>query len=53
MMTRIPDLDGLLNSENINASIIELDNFIGEVCNYGEEIDKSTEPQKLFYFNQI
>ncbi len=51
-MTKISNLDGLLNADNINASIIELDNFIGDVCNYGDEMDKLTEPQKLFYLNQ-
>lgn len=51
-MTKIPNLGRLLNADNINASIIELDNFIGDLCNYGDEMDKLTEPQKLFYLNQ-
>ncbi|MBX3241317.1 MAG: DMP19 family protein [Chitinophagaceae bacterium] len=51
-MTKIPKLDDLLNSEDTNGSIIELDNFIGELCNYGDDYSKLTEPQKLFYFNQ-
>lgn len=51
-MTKISDLDGLLNSEDINGSIIELDNFIGELCDYGDDYSKLTEPQKLFYLNQ-
>ena len=51
-MTRISNLESLLNSSDINASVIELDSFIGELCNYGDEMDKLTEPQKLFYLNQ-
>lgn len=51
-MTRISNLDSLLSSDNTNSSIIELDNFIGELCEYGNHYNKLTEPQKLFYFNQ-
>ena len=46
------DIDKLLSSEDINGSIIELDNYIGELCSYGDEMDKLTEQQKQFYFNQ-
>jgi len=46
------DLEKLLSSDDINGSIIELDNFIGEHCFYGADLDKLTEEQKLFYYNQ-
>jgi len=46
------DLEQLLSSDNLNKSIIELDNHIGELCSYGEEMNKLTEPQKQFYLNQ-
>ena len=46
------DLEKLLSSDDLNSSIIELDNYIGELCSYGDEMDKLTEEQKLFYFNQ-
>ncbi len=46
------DLEKLLSSDDINGSIIELDNFIGELCSYGDDMDKLTEEQKLFYYNQ-
>lgn len=42
----------LLNSVDINSTIIELDNFIGELCNYGDDFSKLTDHQKLFYLNQ-
>lgn len=46
------DLEKLLLSDDINASIIELDSFISEHCFYGDDLDKLTEEQKLFYYNQ-
>jgi hypothetical protein len=46
------DLDKLLSSDDINCSIIELDNYIGELCSYGDEMDKLTDKQKQFYYNQ-
>jgi hypothetical protein len=51
-MTKIKNLEELLSSDDKNSSIIELDNFIGELCSYGDEMDKLTEPQRLFYLNQ-
>lgn len=51
-MTRIENLETLLSTDDINGSIIELDNFIGELCSYGEDMDKLTEPQIQFYYNQ-
>lgn len=46
------DLERLLSSEDTNWSIIELDNYLGEFCSYGDEMDKLNEEQKLFYYNQ-
>ena len=51
-MTRIPDLDILLNSDNINSSVITIDEFICKLCNYGDDLEKLTEPQKFYFFNQ-
>jgi len=51
-MTKIENLDELLNADDVNSSIIELDNFIGEHCDYGSEIEKLTDQQKIFYLNQ-
>lgn len=46
------DIENLLSSADINGSIIEFDNYIGELCSYGDKIDKLTEQQKQFYYNQ-
>ena len=34
------------------SSIIEFDNYIGELCDYGNSIESLNESQKLFYLNQ-
>ena len=52
MHNKKPDIEKLVNSENKNKSIIELDNYICALCNWGDEIDNLTEQQKNFYFNQ-
>lgn len=51
-MTSMHNLDELLASDNRNGSVIEIDDFICELCAYGEELDKLTEPQKQFFYNQ-
>ena len=51
-MTKIKHLEELLSSADSNGSIIELDNFIGELCDYGYDLSKLTDQQKLFYLNQ-
>lgn len=45
------DIDKLLQSDSIN-NIIELDNYICEICSWGENIDKLNKAQRDFYFNQ-
>lgn len=51
-MTHIDSLEELLNSDDINSSIIDLDNFIGELCAYSDNMEILTKPQKNFYLNQ-
>lgn len=46
------DIDRLLLSSDKNKSIIEFDNYICKLCVWGDELDKLTEPQKNFYYNQ-
>ena len=41
-----------MNSDDANNSIIEIDGFIEELCEYGDKIENLTEAQKNFYFNQ-
>ena len=51
-MTKITDLEELLRSDDINGSIIKIDNFISELCKYGDELENLTEQQKFYFFNQ-
>ena len=46
------NLENLLKSDNLNDSIIEIDNYVSELCQWGEDLEKLTEPQRNFYFNQ-
>ncbi len=45
-------VDRLLSADDINKSIIELDNYICELCVWGEEMGKLNQQQKNFYYNQ-
>ena len=49
---RKPDLEKLLAAQDINSSILELDNYICELCSWGEDMDNLTRPQRNFYLNQ-
>jgi hypothetical protein len=51
-MKKIDNLDSLLSSDNLNSSVIELDNFICELCEWGDNVDALTEAQRNFYYNQ-
>jgi len=46
------NIENLLKSDDLNNSIIEIDNFVCELCSWGDELEKLTEQQKNFYFNQ-
>ena len=46
------DLEKLLASDNVNNSIIEIDNYVCELCASGGDLEKLTEQQKIFYYNQ-
>lgn len=39
-------------SDDLNTRIINLDNYICELCNWGDKIEKLMDGQKDFYFNQ-
>ncbi|MEP6612841.1 MAG: DMP19 family protein [Mucilaginibacter sp.] len=47
-----PDLDQLIASENLNNSIIELDNYICKLGDWGNNLTALSYPQIAFYFNQ-
>jgi len=45
-------IESILSSDDLNGSIIELDNQICEQCSWGDDLDALTEPEKNFYYNQ-
>jgi Domain of unknown function (DUF4375) len=47
-----PDIDQLIISPNLNNSIIDLDNYICALCEWGDNIPALSYPQIAFYFNQ-
>jgi hypothetical protein len=47
-----PDIVALLSSLDTNNAIIEIDNYVCKLCSWGDTLDRLTEPQKNFYFNQ-
>ena len=51
-MYRFETIEQLLSSEDEDFILSSLDEFICTLCQYGEDIDKLNEAQKLFFFNQ-
>ena len=48
------DIQNMLQSEtDTNDCIIAIHDYVGKLSNWGEDIDNLTEPQKIFYLNQI
>lgn len=43
-------IDGIPKMSNPTSAIIELDERINELSNYGDNLSKLTEPQKVFWF---
>ena len=48
----MPDLDVILAGDDVNSMIIAIDTYISDLCQYGERLDRLTEPQLYFYLNQ-
>ena len=47
-----PNVQALIDSGDATTAVIELDNYISQLCEYGEQLGKLTAPQKVFYLNQ-
>ena len=45
-------IESVLLSDDLNGSIIELDNHICELCSWGGDLEHLTEHEKNFYYNQ-
>jgi len=51
-MPNYPNLHALLGSDDTTTAIIELDNFIGQISDYGDAMDRLTRGQRTFFLNQ-
>jgi hypothetical protein len=47
-----PDIKLLLASPNLNNSIIEMDDYVSALGEWGYNLPALSHPQKVFYFNQ-
>ncbi len=47
-----PDIEVLLSSENVNRSIIDLHDYIAQLCKWGEDLTVLNDAQKNFYYIQ-
>ncbi|AXB56926.1 DMP19 family protein [Flavobacterium fluviale] len=46
------DIQKLIQGENINDIIIEIDNYICTLCEWGDKMENLSNAQKFFYYNQ-
>ena len=49
---RKPVIDGLLSGSDEERAIMEIDEYIGERCGWGDSMDRLTGPQRNFFYNQ-
>ncbi|MBO9659902.1 MAG: DUF4375 domain-containing protein [Chitinophagaceae bacterium] len=47
-----PDIDSLLNSNNVRSAAVTLYQLISDLCSQGNDLSPLTEPQKNFFFIQ-
>lgn len=43
----------LISSTDANDMVIAINDYIGNLCEWGENLEKLTEPQKNFFLNQV
>ena len=46
------NINKLINSDDINGSIIKIDDYISNLCEFGDNLDPLSDPQKIFYYVQ-
>ncbi len=44
------NINKLINSDDINSSIIKIDDYICSLCEFGENMESLSDPQKIFYY---
>jgi hypothetical protein len=43
------NIDKLLSAEDLNDSIIQLDDYVSNLCEFGLKVNLLSDPQKIFY----
>ena len=46
------NINRLINSDDINDSIIKMDEYISSLCESGDKMELLSDPQKIFYYIQ-
>jgi hypothetical protein len=46
------NINKLINSDDINGSIIKLDDYVCNLCEFGQKMESLSDPQKIFYYIQ-
>ena len=46
------DIQNLIDSGDATSTVIELDNLISQLCEYGERMESLSPAQRVFYLNQ-
>ena len=47
-----PDIQALVDSGDATTAVIELDDYVSQLCEFGERMDELSVPQRVFYLNQ-
>ena len=47
-----PNITTLLDSGDSTSTVIELDNYLSQLCEYGGRMENLSAPQRVFYLNQ-
>jgi hypothetical protein len=46
------NINKLINSDDINGSIVKVDDYVCNLCEFGVKLDLLSDPQKIFYYIQ-
>ena len=47
-----PNIQSLLASGDATSTVIEMDNYVSALCDYGERLEKLSAAQRVFHLNQ-
>ena len=47
-----PNIQALIDAGDATTTVIELDNYLAQLCEYGERLENLSAAQRVFYLNQ-